>query len=94
MSEAKMPELPEPVIKERWMTNPPKFMQGYYSADQMRAFYLQGRREALEEAAKACEQAGAGYDNEWNRKLGAAADLKDVADECAAAIRELSKEKE
>jgi hypothetical protein len=39
------------------------------------------------ECAKVCEEFGASYDNEWNRKLGVANDLKDACDECAAAIR-------
>lgn len=40
-----------------------------------------------EECAKACEDFGKSYDNEWNRNLGVASDLEDVCEECAAAIR-------
>jgi hypothetical protein len=39
------------------------------------------------ECAKVCEDYGSSYDNEWNRKLGVANDLKDACEECAAAIR-------
>jgi uncharacterized protein YukE len=40
-----------------------------------------------EECTKVCEDYGSSYDNEWNRKLGVANDLKDACEECAAAIR-------
>lgn len=47
------------------------------------AAYLQGRREALEEAAKAAEEVAAKPDSDWP-----------TGNACAAAIRELSKEKD
>jgi len=46
-----------------------------------------GQQHEREACAKVCEDYGASYDNEWNRKLGVANDLKDACDECAAAIR-------
>lgn len=42
---------------------------------------------AMERAAEICEASGRELDNEWNRKLGAASDLKETCDECAASIR-------
>jgi hypothetical protein len=51
------------------------------------------REEALEEAAKICDQYGIDIDNEWNRGLGVANDLKETADDCAEAIRALKEQK-
>jgi len=68
--------------------------QPYYTADQMRAYAEEAVKQELEAAAKACEDFGASYDNEWNRKLGVASDLKDACDECAAAIRARSSQVE
>lgn len=61
-----------------------------YSDDQMREYFAQGYRIALERAAQACEEFGNSYNNEWNRKLGVANDLKDACEECAGAIRDLA----
>jgi len=47
------------------------------------------RAEALEEAAEVCNKYGVDVDNDWNRSLGVAEDLKDVADDCADQIRAL-----
>lgn len=47
------------------------------------------RSEALEDAAKICDKYGVDVDNDWNRSLGVAEDLKDVADDCADQIRAL-----
>ncbi|MGZ8158363.1 MAG: hypothetical protein ACXWT4_06095 [Methylobacter sp.] len=49
------------------------------------------RAEALEEAAKVCTQYGLDVDNSWNRSLGVAGILKEVADDCAEQILELKK---
>jgi hypothetical protein len=65
---------------------------GLYDEDQMRSHAAQCVREAVERererCAALCESTGAGFDNEWNRRLGVVDDLRDVAEECAAAIRE------
>lgn len=86
-----LPPLPTPDIWVRedfglgdWTTH-----EGY-TADQMRAYAQEAARQEREAAAKACEDFGASYDNEWNRKLGVANDLKDACEECAAAIRSRS----
>lgn len=87
MTAPKMPELPQPDLRvsafgELQPTDRRPFVMGdFFTADQMHSMYLQGRREALEEAAATCE--GLSLSKRW-------AD----ADECAAAIRELSKEKD
>jgi hypothetical protein len=58
-----------------------------FYAERVRAYAIAYGDLVREECAKACEQSGAGYDNEWNRKLGVADDLKEVCEECAIAIR-------
>jgi hypothetical protein len=63
---------------------------GYYSEPLLKLIV----REALERAAKKCEEVGEGYDNEWNRKLGYAEPAQEVADDCADAIRATLKEYE
>ena len=47
------------------------------------------RAEALEEAAKVCEEYGNSVNNDWNKQLGVADDLVSIAEECAAAIRSM-----
>jgi hypothetical protein len=75
----KMPELPPRAFQT---TKGGEWIDAY-TADELRAYGELVR----EECAKLCEQSGAGYDNEWNRKLGVADDLKEVCEECAIAIR-------
>ena len=60
---------------------------GRYLSDHIEELIAKRVKQEREAAAKACEEFGASYDNEWNRKLGVASDLKDACDECAAAIR-------
>lgn len=83
-----LPELPEPfdcmpsVRDDGTETT----VSGFTDA-QMRAHAEEAVKQEREAAAKACEDFGASYDNEWNRKLGVANDLKDACEECALAIR-------
>jgi hypothetical protein len=59
----------------------------YYTPTQVRNLIHDAVMAERSECAKECEDYGSSYDNEWNRKLGVANDLKDACDECAAAIR-------
>jgi len=45
------------------------------------------RADEREACAKACEDYGKSCANEWNKNLGVADDLRETAEECAAAIR-------
>jgi len=54
---------------------------------QLDAQYKLGMEAEREACAKLCEESGAGYVNEWNKKLGVADELEEVALECAHAIR-------
>ena len=45
------------------------------------------RTDEREACAKACENYGESCANEWNKNLGVADDLRETAEECAAAIR-------
>lgn len=47
------------------------------------------REESLEQAANICDQYGVDIDNEWNRGLGVAKNLKETADDLAEQIRTL-----
>ena len=49
--------------------------------------FAAGAAHEREACAKVCDAYGESVDNEWNRGLGVANDLKDIADECAIAIR-------
>lgn len=52
------------------------------------------RLAALEEAAKVCNATAEIFDNDWNRRLGVANDLKEACVECARAIRSLIQKEE
>lgn len=53
VSEAKIPKLPRPAaIRPVDALDARKGVREFFTADDMRSMYLQGRREALEEAAK------------------------------------------
>ena len=67
---------------ERGVTDPVML----YSAEQVEAEVLAER----EKCAKVCNEIATSLDNEWNRKLGVAPELFDVAADCAAAIRSRS----
>jgi hypothetical protein len=58
-----------------------------------RAVEAEARKMALEEAASVCVGYGESLDNEWNRNLGVAAELREACEDCAAAIRALANEK-
>lgn len=50
------------------------------------------REEALDQAAKACEQVGVSVNNEWNRGLGIGDNLQELANDCTEAIRALKEQ--
>lgn len=61
-----------------------------FIASEFAAIAREARREALEEAARMCEEYGASLDNDYNRRAGDIARLGiETADDCAAAIRAL-----
>jgi hypothetical protein len=72
---------------EQWMTTTPKPFAVHFELEALAKFAAAIRADERSECAKVCEDYGSSYDNEWNRKLGVANDLKDACDECAAAIR-------
>jgi len=78
---------------EAWygVESPPRFSKsGRYCRDSLEETWCAWQaaiNHERSECAKVCEDYGSSYDNEWNRKLGVANDLKDACDECAAAIR-------
>ncbi|MDN8078332.1 hypothetical protein [Burkholderia multivorans] len=47
------------------------------------------REAVIEECAKVCDSIGFSLNNEWNQRLGVAAELSGVAEDCADAIRAL-----
>lgn len=60
---------------------------GDTTEDLLKELEWQVRESEREACAKVCEESGASYVNEWNKKLGVADDLQEVALECAHAIR-------
>jgi hypothetical protein len=60
-------------IKEEWKswaTNTP-IVEGEHTAQRFAEHIAKlAREEALDQAAKACEQVGVSVNNEWNRGLG------------------------
>ena len=64
---------------------------GYWVKDEIIDFAMYVINEAIaaerEACAKECDVIAVGIDSGWNRRLGIAADLSELANDCAEAIR-------
>jgi hypothetical protein len=80
MTAPSIPKLPEP-------QGGSTYADGDYSADHMRAFYLQGVEAGRESAAKVCEEIHANEEHKPNEGLPTLDVVRYWALRCAAAIR-------